>query len=236
MDAHNEYSQGNCLFECMLRDVQDRENLNCHPWYFPPMHENQTMCDPMQAAKFELKYNRKCAKCYPDCNGTSYSVSISQASFRRCDYRNINETRLCTLTDRVEPKIFHGLLSREYDEIPNYAGAIAKENNMRTLMTNLPVFPSSKKNYHYDAYEKDIAVAHFYFAESTLVQFERRLKYTFLDFFAQVGGLLGLCIGFSMCSLIEIFYWFTYKIFTYARNKQREMSTEREETKKTTEL
>ena len=64
----------------------------------------------------------------------------------------------------------------------------------------------------YDAYQEDIAFAHFYFSESTFTEFKRDVKYTFLDFFAQVGGLLGLCIGFSLCSIIEVIYWFAFRM------------------------
>ena len=33
-----------------------------------------------------------------------------------------------------------------------------------------------------------------------------------VDFLSQVGGLLGLCLGFSFCSMVEIAYWFLLRI------------------------
>ena len=33
-----------------------------------------------------------------------------------------------------------------------------------------------------------------------------------LDFISQMGGLLGLFLGFSLISGIEIIYWFTVKL------------------------
>ena len=37
-----------------------------------------------------------------------------------------------------------------------------------------------------------------------------------LDYISQIGGLLGLFIGFSVISALEIFYWITFRL---VRNK-----------------
>ena len=42
-----------------------------------------------------------------------------------------------------------------------------------------------------------------------LIVFERSLKLTWYDFMSQVGGNCGLCLGISLLSVIEIFYWFS---------------------------
>ena len=34
----------------------------------------------------------------------------------------------------------------------------------------------------------------------------------------QIGGLMGLCMGFSLLSFIEIVYWITYRLARNARN------------------
>ncbi len=35
---------------------------------------------------------------------------------------------------------------------------------------------------------------------------------SWIQFISQVGGLMGLCLGFSFVSAIELFYWFTYRM------------------------
>ena len=40
----------------------------------------------------------------------------------------------------------------------------------------------------------------------------REARLTLVGFISQVGGLLGLCLGFSLLSLIELVYWFTYRM------------------------
>ena len=72
-----------------------------------------------------------------------------------------------------------------------------------------------KDDEQYDAYEKDIAVVTFFFESNTAFEFERRSRMTVIDFISQVGGLLGLCMGFSLVSFVELVYWFTIRM---ARN------------------
>ena len=35
---------------------------------------------------------------------------------------------------------------------------------------------------------------------------------TIKNYISQVGGLMGLCLGFSFLSAIELIYWFTYRL------------------------
>lgn len=44
---------------------------------------------------------------------------------------------------------------------------------------------------------------------------------TFLDYVAQIGGLLGLFIGFSVISGIEIIYWCTFRLVREQRRGMR---------------
>ena len=44
------------------------------------------------------------------------------------------------------------------------------------------------------------------------VEYERSLKMTSIDFISTVGGLFGLCLGFSFISFIEILYWFIIRL------------------------
>ncbi len=104
----------------------------------------------------------------------------------------------------------HQLMS-EYDEeedgVPYYVKHTA--SNTRTYASSTAdneLFSSASED-TYDAYEEDIATIHFYFESSAVFQYKRQAKMTFSDILSQVGGLLGLCLGFSLASLIEIVYW-----------------------------
>ncbi len=66
----------------------------------------------------------------------------------------------------------------------------------------------------YDLFFQDIAIVHFYFESPTVFQFSRDPRMTVFDFISQVGGLLGLCIGFSITSAVEILYWCTVRLWS----------------------
>ena len=48
--------------------------------------------------------------------------------------------------------------------------------------------------------------------EPTVFQFQWSLRMTLIDFISQIGGLLGLFLGFSLISAIEIVYWLTLRL------------------------
>ena len=76
-----------------------------------------------------------------------------------------------------------------------------------------PVFTATNEDSpKYDAYQKDIAMVTFFFESPTVFEYSRQVKMTLIGYISQMGGLLGLCLGFSLISLIEIMYWFTIRI------------------------
>ena len=87
-------------------------------------------------------------------------------------------------------------------------------------MKGVRVFPASlEKNPKYDAYEKDIAMVTFYFETSTVFEYTREERMTLIQYISQMGGLLGLCIGFSLISGVEIIYWLTIRLIRNVINK-----------------
>ena len=87
-------------------------------------------------------------------------------------------------------------------------------------MKGVRVFPASlEKNPKYDAYEKDIAMVTFFFETSTVFEYTREERMTLIQYISQMGGLLGLCIGFSLISGVEIIYWLTIRLFRNVINK-----------------
>ncbi|CAG9833089.1 unnamed protein product [Diabrotica balteata] len=52
-----------------------------------------------------------------------------------------------------------------------------------------------------------------YFKSNQFVTMERNELFGITDFLANFGGLLGLFVGFSLLSLIEIVYFLTLRIF-----------------------
>jgi uncharacterized membrane protein len=71
----------------------------------------------------------------------------------------------------------------------------------------------SLKGHEYDAYEKDIAVASFFFSSPTGITFKKSARITPTGFVAQIGGIFGLCLGFSLLSFVEIVFWLAIAMF-----------------------
>ncbi len=59
-----------------------------------------------------------------------------------------------------------------------------------------------------DTKEKDIAILSVYIDKPTLLQFETQASQNWVQFLSNVGGILGLCIGLSIVSIVEISWIF----------------------------
>ena len=114
-----------------------------------------------------------------------------------------NTTRNGEVPSYVNKKVITNRRKNIIDEDRRVEGQKGKE-----LFT-----ATNRDDQEYDAYEKDIATVTFFFESSNAFEYLRQSKTTWIDYISQVGGLLGLCLGFSFISAVEIFYWFTFKWF-----------------------
>lgn len=226
------YSQNNCFMECKIRETQKAlaNSSTCSPWYLPGLQAE--MCDPWDAELFSLVMKeipeKSCGYCLPDCNATFYQTSISAVPFRKCTEKNLGLGQLCNFDINPPvsvPQIFaEDIIAAFKDEDKNEPPAfVPRQSNWRkvSLDSGNTIFPNHL-GLEYDAYEVDIAVAHFYFESSTVFQFTRQVRLTDLGFLAQVGGLLGLCLGFSICSGVEILYWIIVFLWRSVMDKRHE--------------
>ena len=82
----------------------------------------------------------------------------------------------------------------------------------KNVKGNVVFSASLENNSKYDAYEKDIAMVTFFFETPTLFEYTREERMTLIQYISQIGGLLGLCLGFSFISGVEIIYWMTIRL------------------------
>jgi hypothetical protein len=57
-----------------------------------------------------------------------------------------------------------------------------------------------------------------YFKERQFASLERSELFGFIDFISNCGGLMGLFMGISLLSFVEIFYYFLYLIYQLVKN------------------
>ncbi len=60
--------------------------------------------------------------------------------------------------------------------------------------------------------ENNLAVMHVYFKNLHFMQHNRGELFGPVDFVSNIGGLLGLCMGFSAISAVEFIYYFTMRL------------------------
>ena len=229
MKLFKSYSQANCFLECNL-DFAQKELANegsqiCSPWFFPFLNENFKMCDPFQTGvvwdKIQNVPSEECIHCLPDCIRTIYDQKVTTQPFRQCDERNLDLTNFCSLDteSRELPKIWARQVIENFmatkGKIPLYLSNLESSKRIIKESYILPKFFEGLSK-DYDAFEKDIAVLKVFFDSSTVIQFKSELRQSWIDYFAAVGGALGLCIGLSLMTIVEIF-WLCFRIVVLVR-------------------
>jgi hypothetical protein len=220
LKIYKEYSQTNCLLECVLIEAQNKlaNELNltskCTPWYYPFAEDIESICDPWQTMIFNQNLiqtdpEAKCSHCLPDCGKTIYRSSMTSLPFKSCDESNLGISKFCSLdeTSLPEPRIWGQQVKDEFSSRSQQQPQFVKliKSNMRSTTSNPFIFSNSKSKY--DSYQKDIAVVHVFFEKPTAFQFTSEPLLTWVQFISQLGGILGLSIGVSLVSFIEI-PWF----------------------------
>ena len=237
MKFHRNYSQTNCFFECSLIFAQDKLRIEknttmCTPWYFPFNDENFRICDPWETEYLitiiELRVPKsECDRCLPDCNRVIYQKSISTQAFRKCDERNFGMSSLCSLNNietQLKPQMWGKLALEKLENLTQGKSAETylkfKSQIMSSKRTLKPKMPNanflSNSNVEYDAFEKDIAVLSVFFDSPTILEYSTKHSRTWIDFISAVGGNGGLFIGFSLVTILEIFWFFYQLILVYA--------------------
>ena len=231
LEMHKKYTQSNCLLECFIKFARNKmkeknATEECTPWFYPVIDQYVTqMCDPWQTKEFQEWItsvpDNQCSHCLTDCESTIYQTRISAAPFRPCDRTNLGVSKLCDFNNtEMNPPMWTQLVWEEFQSIEGHI-----PNYLSSVMSNIRKYvPSSEKSKsltfkdaniadpQYDAFKKDIAIVRFYFDKSTILQFKRYERLTTTGYISQIGGLLGLAMGFSFVSAAEMCYWFTVRL------------------------
>ena len=158
---------------------------------------------------------------------------MTYAELRKCDRTNIGGTSmLCALVDGpMNPAPWMNTAQNEFlnanQTVPWYLDTDSShaEEGMRQFAdkrkqvagqqsSSNSMFPSLlKENPFYDAFEKDIGILRIFFSEKKILKYVTKNRMSNFDFLSQIGGSLGLAMGISIISVIEIIYWFAFRLF-----------------------
>ena len=221
------YSQANCFVECFLKHtikiMKNAYNFTtgCTPWFMPVAEAHPTVCDPWQAAYFlEIMSNipeSNCQQCIPDCIKTTYSTSVTSVPLRKCVTNEFGMSRDCAnIVDNmsnvklIESSVKDSIIKR-FGKLPFYIKSnwFAYIRKYGTLLPNGDVYGESLSSY--DALQNDIAKVEIFFKSTTTMKVKKNVTMTWIDYFSNVGGILGLVLGIGIISVFELI-WLNYRM------------------------
>ena len=241
LESFKKYSKDNCILECSIEYARNQMKNEtrvdgCIPWFYPPMSNSSSYvwCNPWETEEFIMNQKlvpiNECSHCLPDCNSTEYEATITSAPLRKCDRTNLGTSNLCNLKKSyVHPPMWAEQIEQEYlSSIGNVPEYIKSDDSEMTNVRGENVLEEDSEGSGdkpiYDAFEQDIAVVNFYFSKSTIVQFKRVGRLSWIEYLCQIGGILGLALGISIISGVELIYWITIRLI---RNMQSMKETRR---------
>ncbi|XP_069692716.1 pickpocket protein 28-like [Periplaneta americana] len=75
-------------------------------------------------------------------------------------------------------------------------------------------------------FRKNMAVVHLFFTESQFMNYYKTELFGFTEFLSNTGGLLGLFLGFSFLSAVEVFYFISMRLwFAMAQRRQQRQTS-----------
>ena len=215
----------------------------------PDHKKNVKMCNPWQTCTFQKILEehfrmQECTHCLPDCNTTVYDTSISYAKLQECDHTNTGANRLCDMINsNLNPAPWTYLAQIEYqkaapnDSLPWYLETDPKKNvdskgrvfrftDRRNKSSNQMALKNalfkSEIIMHptYNAFEKDIGTVNVFFGNAHSTKYIKKNRMSGFGFLSQVGGSVGLAMGISMLSIVELIYWLTIRLFKDMKNNK----------------
>jgi amiloride-sensitive sodium channel len=216
MEAFSNYSRKACLLECQAREMF--KQCGCLPYYMPDFKKiwkKNTNCDLAglkclsksadetkaltpklaegQAADAGLISGSDC-ECPNDCEETLYFQEMSQADLKE-------DSRFFKRMHKPKNVLWH------LNETIHNTTKDTKRAQLQAV---------------YDDVIESSSLVHIYFKELGIVKYSRDELYGIMDVIAACGGIVGLCMGFSLISGVELIYWFTLRLyFDYFRSTKK---------------
>ena len=212
----------NCLFEATLQKIESE--CQCIPTYFTDVSEFPS-CQGQQVScmndlkerigEFRAIMDSNTEKlCLSNCQDQTFSVSLTQAS-----YPNSH-----SFVHTKEYQLIHNKLLRSCLGDRN----ASLQQAYPTLCITLLDITANQQEIEKEVvrYAKEnIAKVNIFFKDPFVKKIVREEKISQIAFVGTVGGLLGLFLGFSFISSLEIFYMIFLRIWLKCSIKKKEKST-----------
>ena len=179
------YSKSGCEFECASQEALNI--CKCLPWFYPNNLTMWPICENFAASCFNnIVSNGSCYKncsnrCLEDCSSTSYSFFPS--------YDPIDMDEVCKSGGTMEHFVLR--IKQTQSFLKNYEKyGVLKRND----------YASNCKKY----VKRFIATVSVEAASTSVIASTRNARHSFSEQVATIGGILGLFLGMSLLSFVEI--------------------------------
>jgi len=225
------YEMSNCLFEAAYEEIL--EQCNCTPSFHALGYkEKPRICSgPGLTCMNRIimgigNYNRvgpNKDECLAACEDQTNSVSVTSSSFPNSE-TFVRREEFCLVVKKLERTCKSMKYEMIVKKFPKLCEAIKSvqdglaEQDKKKFCQNHKWDPSSLgfnssdkrilelEKALFDYSKHNLAVVNIYIKEPVVTRILRDQKIPIISFVANTGGLLGLCMGFSLVSLFEIIY------------------------------
>ena len=249
MKMFSEYKKSSCYLECIADELLTKYGCLPYYFPKLPAHFIQTYSkdhkrtDSVSCSSSKLKEmsstiaklsaiaskdgdkrllkGLSCDECPDECESTEYTFQTSSARF--VDVGSFFYKALLRKGENATPTI-NPLLFKEYER---YMKDIFTDNGRNVEVNGPPRATKDPRPYKKSCLETTVrnkiqkmSYIHFYFKTQGVTKYQRNVTYGWQDLIAFFGGIVGLCVGFSLLSGAEFIYFFTLR-FLMDRNKEK---------------
>jgi len=150
--------------------------------------------------------------CPSDCEETIYFMEMTQSR---------NEKKRSSFYKKMRGDNGHGPVNNWCRQPVCQINEAIKNNDSWTSESGRTYNGSDLQTFQDDLYEFG-TIAHLFFKDMGVVKYRKDEMYSAIDLIAQFGGLVGLCVGFSLISILEFFYWFTMRLWIDERKRKKD--------------
>ncbi|CAL8113040.1 unnamed protein product [Orchesella dallaii] len=166
--------------------------------------------------EFPLKYYSvySASNCLDECvaNKTYEQCSCVRYYMPRDDSREICRPGNITCADDVKKSLFKSGVKQMCQQcLPTCTEIKYSASSTMAPLQRLDLWVDDESNKPAPWAKSNISIVHVYFGQDSTYPKVRGQMYGITDLIANTGGLLGLCMGFSMLSLVEVIYLCTIR-------------------------
>lgn len=224
----------NHIIQHYVHDFQTNDSITCDALQMKEMAQKIALFSARSTGTTEAHFmesgNKNVVKCPDECDSTKYSYQVSYADFE--DNGDFFFKALLRKGNKTV-KAANGKFFAEYeryikDTFSNFRGKVngppEKSNDPRYGKRNCVEQTVKNKI-------KKMTYLHIYFNSFGVTKFTKSELYGWQDLIGVFGGIVGLCMGFSLLSAAEFIYFFTVRFWVDTRRNEKEKKPKKNQIK-----